>query len=123
MIYMVSSILIFFVAVLHFFFLILEMFLWTRPLGLKVFRKSLDKAKITEVLAANQGLYNGFLSAGLAWGLIHPDPSVGIQIKFFFLFCVIIAGIFVAATVNKRIFFVQSLPALIASLVLFFPNF
>jgi putative membrane protein len=106
------------VAVFHIGFLILEMFLWTKPLGLKIFRLKPDVAASSKVLAANQGLYNGFLAAGLIWGLLHPVPEAGVQIQLFFLGCVSIAGIYGAATVNKRIFFVQALPALIALVLL-----
>ena len=73
------------VAALHLYFLVLEMFLWTRPLGLKTFRNSLEKATDSAVLAANQGLYNGFLAAGLIWGLVHGNPAFAFQIKTFFL--------------------------------------
>ncbi|MEK6577957.1 MAG: DUF1304 domain-containing protein [Bdellovibrionota bacterium] len=102
------------VAVLHLNFLILEMFFWTKPWGLRVFRQSKDHARATAVLAANQGLYNGFLAAGLIWGLIKADPTLSLQIKLFFLSCVSVAGIYGAITVNKRIFFMQALPALCA---------
>lgn len=102
------------VAALHLWFLVLEMFLWTKPLGLKTFGETPEKAEITAVLAGNQGLYNGFLVAGLVWGLLHPVPATGFQIKVFFLLCVIVAGIYGAATVSRRIFYVQALPALIA---------
>ena len=91
------------VAALHVYFLILEMFLWTRPLGLKTFRNSIEKATESAVLAANQGLYNGFLAAGLVWGLFHPNPAFAFQIKVFFLLCVIVAGVYGAATVSRRI--------------------
>ncbi len=108
------NILVAFVAVIHFYFLILEMFLWTKPLGLKVFGQSLVKAKDSAVLAANQGLYNGFLSAGLVWGLVYPDLIVPTHIKIFFLICVIVAGLYGGFTANKRILFVQALPAVLA---------
>ena len=98
------------VALLHVYFLVLEMFLWTRPLGLKTFRNSPDKAAATRVLAANQGLYNGFLAAGLLWGLATSQWNVVV----FFLLCVVIAGAYGAWTVNKRIFFVQGVPAIAA---------
>jgi putative membrane protein len=98
------------VALLHGWFLVLEMFLWTKPIGLKTFRQSLEKAQSSAILAANQGLYNGFLSAGLVWGLVTDN----ISIKIFFLTCVSIAGAYGAYSVNKRIFFIQALPALIA---------
>jgi putative membrane protein len=100
------------VAVLHLYFLVLEMFLWDKPLGLKTFRHSAAEAAASKVLAANQGLYNGFLAAGLAWGVWLG--AAGVAIKLFFLGCVIVAGIFGAATVGKKILFVQALPAAIA---------
>jgi putative membrane protein len=96
------------------------MFLWTKPLGLKTFRQSFEKAKDSEVLAANQGLYNGFLAAGGVWGLVHPNPEFGQQVLIFILLCVAVAGLYGAKSVNKRIFFVQSLPALLALASLFF---
>lgn len=102
------------IALLHLFFMILEMFYWTKPLGLKIFRQPLEQAQSSAILASNQGLYNGFLAAGLFWGLIHPDPTIGIQIKIFFLSCVIIAGLYGGYSVHRRIFIVQGLPALIA---------
>ena len=101
------------VALQHIFFMILEMFLWTKPIGLQVFRQSLEKAEASAVLAANQGLYNGFLAAGLIWSACHPDPVVGKQLQIFFLGCVVVAGVYGAATVSKNIFFVQALPALL----------
>jgi putative membrane protein len=106
------------VAALHVYFLILEMFLWTKPLGLKTFRNTFEKATDSAVLAANQGLYNGFLAAGLVWGLVHSNPGVGFQIKMFFLLCVIVAGIYGAATVSRRILLVQAAPAAIALILL-----
>ncbi len=101
------------VAALHLYFLTLEMFLWEKPLGLKTFANTKEKAALTAVLAKNQGLYNGFLSAGLVWGIVHPDASVSVQLLRFFFGCVIVAGAYGAMTVSKRIFFVQALPALI----------
>jgi putative membrane protein len=106
------------VAALHVFFLVLEMFLWTRPLGLKVFRNGIEKAQASAVLAANQGLYNGFLAAGLVWGLLHPTPAFAVQIKVFFLLCVIVAGAYGAATVSRRILYVQAAPAALALILL-----
>jgi putative membrane protein len=106
------------VAALHVYFLILEMFLWTKPLGLKTFRNSLEKATDSAVLAANQGLYNGFLAAGLAWGLVQGVPAFAFEIKVFFLLCVMTAGIYGAATVSRRILFVQAAPAAIALILL-----
>jgi putative membrane protein len=100
------------VALLHLYFLVLEMFLWDKPLGMRIFRLTPEFAKATKALAANQGLYNGFLAAGLAWGLILG--AAGDPIKIFFLCCVIVAGAVGAATVNMRILWVQALPAAIA---------
>src|SRR5688572_27643086 len=99
------------VALLHLYFLVLEMFLWTKPVGLKVFRQSVEKAEQSKVLAANQGLYNGFLAAGLLYGVATSSR----EFELFFLACVVIAGLYGAATVNKRIFFVQTVPALLAT--------
>ena len=103
-----AQILVVLVALLHLYFLVLEMFLWTRPLGLKTFRNSPEKAETTRVLAANQGLYNGFLAAGLFWGLFTAQWNVVV----FFLSCVIVAALYGAYSVNKRIFFVQGVPAI-----------
>jgi putative membrane protein len=114
----IANILVALVAVLHVYFLILEMFLWTKPLGLKTFRNSLEKATDSAVLAANQGLYNGFLAAGLVWGLVQGAPSFAFQIKIFFLLCVIVAGVYGAATVSRRILFVQGAPAAMALILL-----
>ncbi|RXK54765.1 DUF1304 domain-containing protein [Oleiharenicola lentus] len=100
------------VALLHLWFLVLEMFLWTKPLGRRVFKLTEEKAQLTKALAANQGLYNGFLAAGLVWGLwLGAD---GQAIRVFFLGCVIVAGVFGAATVGRKILFVQALPAAVA---------
>ena len=114
----IANILVALVAALHLYFLVLEMFLWTKPLGLKTFRNSPEKAAETAVLAANQGLYNGFLVAGLIWGLLQPVPAFAFQIKLFFLLCVIVAGIYGAATVSRRILWVQAAPAAIALILL-----
>ncbi|WP_441239105.1 DUF1304 domain-containing protein [Bradyrhizobium sp. 930_D9_N1_4] len=116
---LIGNVLVALVAALHVFFLVLEMFLWDKPLGLKVFRNTPEKAEITKVLAANQGLYNGFLAAGLIWGLLHGNPAFAFQIKAFFLLCVIVAGAYGAATVSSRILIVQALPAAIALVVLY----
>ena len=104
------------VALLHLWFLVLEMFLWDKPAGLRTFRNTPEKAAITKVLAANQGLYNGFLAAGLLWGL--SLGAAGTNIKLFFLGCVIVAGVYGAATVGKKILFVQALPAALAMALL-----
>jgi putative membrane protein len=114
----IANILVALVAALHVYFLILEMFLWTKPLGLKTFRQSPEKAADSAVLAANQGLYNGFLAAGLVWGLVQGVPAFAFQIKIFFLICVITAGIYGAVTVSRRILFVQAVPAAIALILL-----
>lgn len=106
------------VAALHVYFLVLEMFLWTRPLGLKTFRNTPEKARDSAVLAANQGLYNGFLAAGLIWGLVQGSPAFAFQIKVFFLLCVIAAGIYGAISVSRRILFVQAAPAALALILL-----
>lgn len=95
------------VAAQHAFFLVLEMFLWTKPLGMKVFRNSPEKAQATRVLAANQGLYNGFLAAGLVWAAV-ADRS---DLALFFLGCVVVAGVYGAYSFSKRILYVQALPA------------
>lgn len=116
---LIANVLVALVAILHAFFLTLEMFLWDKPLGLKVFRNTPEKAEITRVLAANQGLYNGFLAAGLIWGLVHGNPAFAFQIKVFFLICVIVAGAYGAATVSTRILIVQALPAALALVALF----
>lgn len=112
----VTNVLVILVAFLHFYFLILEMFFWTKPKGLKVFGQSLEKAKASATLAANQGLYNGFLAAGLVWSLLHTSPEFSTQLKFFFLGCVVIAGIYGGYSVNKKIVFVQAIPAALALL-------
>ena len=96
------------VALLHLCFLVLEMRFWDQPLGLRTFGLTPDFAKASKALAANQGLYNGFLAAGLIWGL--SLDGIGYSIKVFFLGCVIVAGVFGALTVNRRILWVQALP-------------
>src|SRR3990167_7517901 len=97
------------VALLHFYFLVLEMFLWTKPAGRKAFGLSAEQAEATKVLAANQGLYNGFLAAGLVWGIALG--SAGTSVKLFFLGCVLIAGIYGALTASRKILFIQGMPA------------
>ncbi len=109
MIELLSDIVVGLVALIHLAFMALEMFLWEKPPGLKVFRQTPEQAAATRVLAANQGLYNGFLAAGLFWGLM---PSVyASDIKIFFLSCVIIAGAYGAITANHRILAIQAAPA------------
>jgi putative membrane protein len=100
------------VAVLHLYFLVLEMFLWDKPLGRRVFNLNPEFAAASKSLAANQGLYNGFLFAGLVWGL--SLGALGNPVKIFFLGCVIVAGIFGAITVNRKILMVQALPGAVA---------
>jgi len=102
------------IAVLHVWILVLEMFLWTKPFGLKTFGQSRETAEASKVLAANQGLYNGFLAAGLAWGLIGGDGAV----KLFFVACVLVAGIYGGLTAKRSILYVQALPALLALVAL-----
>ena len=100
------------VALLHLYFLVLEMFLWDKPAGLRAFGHTREAAASSKVLAANQGLYNGFLAAGLLWGV--SLGAAGNPVKVFFLLCVVVAGIFGAATASRKILFVQALPGLIA---------
>jgi len=99
------------VAFLHIYFMILEMFFWTKPKGLKVFGLTKEFAKNSKVLASNQGLYNGFLASGLLWSLI--DNNYSTQIAIFFFTCIIIAGIYCAITTKKiNLFYIQSIPAI-----------
>jgi len=114
---LLANLLIGWVAVLHGFFLVLEMFLWRKPFGRKVFRLTAEMADQTAALAANQGLYNGFLAAGLVWGL--SLGTAGFGVKAFFLGCVIVAGVFGAATANARILLVQALPGALALAALY----
>jgi putative membrane protein len=106
------------VALLHLWFCILEMFFWKKPLGLKVFRITQAFANESAALAANQGLYNAFLSAGFLWGLLSGDPAQSFHVKVFFLSAVIVAGIYAGFTVNKRIFYIQALPAIVTFILL-----
>ncbi|MBK7549516.1 MAG: DUF1304 domain-containing protein [Rhodoferax sp.] len=99
------------IGVLHVYILVLEMFLWDKPKGLKAFGQTPAQAAATKVLAANQGLYNGFLAAGLFWGLSLGAGGTGVRV--FFLGCVLVAGLYGAATANKRILFIQAIPAAI----------
>ncbi|HEY7212985.1 MAG TPA: DUF1304 domain-containing protein [Thermoanaerobaculia bacterium] len=100
------------VAALHLYFLVLEMFLWKKPFGRRTFGLTREMAEATASLAANQGLYNGFLAAGLVWGLALG--AAGLALKVFFLVCVIVAGIFGAATANRKILWVQAVPGAVA---------
>jgi putative membrane protein len=112
----ITNILIGLVAALHIYFLVLEMFLWDTPYGRKTFRLTPEFSAASKALAANQGLYNGFLAAGLIWGLSLGDA--GWHVKIFFLSCVIVAGLYGAWTVSRRILFVQAVPAIIALVLL-----
>ncbi len=114
----VANIVVAFVAVLHFYFLVLEMFLWDKPRGLRTFGTTPEFASASKSLAANQGLYNGFLAAGLVWGLILG--ASGNPIKVFFLACIILAGIYGAFTANLKILWVQAVPAAIALMLVLF---
>jgi putative membrane protein len=107
------NVLVFIIALQHFCFLILEMFLWQKPIGIKIFKMSQEVAETTAVLAGNQGLYNGFLSVGLCWSLIHPSQDVGYSLKLFFIGCVIAAGLYGWLTVGKTILYAQALPAIL----------
>lgn len=107
-----ADILIGLIALFHIYFLILEMFLWDKPKGLKTFGHTLESAIASKTLAMNQGLYNGFLAAGLIWGL--SLGAAGGSIKIFFLGCVLIAGIFGGLTASRKILFIQALPAAVA---------
>jgi putative membrane protein len=103
------------VALIHVYILVLEMFLWDKPAGRRAFGTTQEMATATKVLAANQGLYNGFLAAGLIWGL--SLGAGGTAIKVFFLLCVLIAGLYGAATASRKILYVQALPALLGLLL------
>jgi putative membrane protein len=116
----VALVLVALVALLHIYILILEMFLWTGPRGQKAFGLTPEFAQQTKALAANQGLYNGFLAAGLIWSLVHPLREFAWQIALFFLGCVAVAGIYGAATSSRKILFIQTLPAVLAMLAVIF---
>jgi len=107
----VANVVVGLIAVLHIYFLVLEMFLWDKPAGLRAFGQTREAAAASKVLAANQGLYNGFLAAGLIWGLLLGEA--GASIKIFFLSCVLIAGLYGAATASRKILFIQAIPAAI----------
>ena len=111
----VTAMIVLLVALLHVYFLVLEMFLWDKPTGLKVFGQSKEQASSTKVLAANQGLYNGFIAAGLLWGLIQG--AQGYDFKVFFLACVVVAGVYGAMTASRKILFVQAVPGLVGLLL------
>jgi putative membrane protein len=111
---LIITVLIVAIALLHIYILVLEMFLWEKPIGLKAFRNTPETAKITKTLAANQGLYNGFLAAGLIWGLVAANEDA----KLFFLSCVFVAGVYGGFTAIRKIFYIQALPAVIAIVLL-----
>lgn len=105
------------VALLHIYFLVLEMFLWDKPAGMRAFGQTPERAAATKVLAANQGLYNGFLAAGLLWGLwLGPE---GFGVKVFFMGCVLVAGLYGAATASRKILYVQALPAAVGLVLVY----
>ena len=112
---LVANILVVIVALLHIGFLVLEMFFWDHPVGRKRFGLTPEFSKASATLAANQGLYNGFLAAGLIWGLITGNASI----KIFFLFCVLIAGIYGGFTARRTILYIQALPALLALIAVY----
>ncbi|MFQ3789629.1 DUF1304 domain-containing protein [Halomonas sp. A29] len=114
---MATSVVVFLVAILHVYILVLEMFFWDKPLGRKAFGLSANFAAQTKTLAANQGLYNGFLAAGLFWGLALGQA--GFSIKVFFLLCVFIAGVYGGLTANKKILLIQAVPAALGLVLLF----
>lgn len=107
----IANIVVGLIALVHVNILVLEMFLWDKPAGLRAFGQTPEAAKASKVLAANQGLYNGFLAAGLLWGLSLGAGGIGV--KVFFLCCVLVAGLYGAATANRKILFVQAVPAAI----------
>ncbi|MCA9539968.1 MAG: DUF1304 domain-containing protein [Myxococcales bacterium] len=105
------------IGLLHIYILVLEMFLWTSERGQKAFAITAEYAEMTKVLAANQGLYNGFLAAGLVWSVLHPDARIARQLRFFFLGCVAVAGVYGAATANMKILYIQTVPAVLGLLL------
>ncbi|QHE84086.1 DUF1304 domain-containing protein [Hydrogenophaga sp. BPS33] len=114
---LIANVVVGLVGLIHVYILVLEMFLWDKPAGLRAFGQTPASAAATKVLAANQGLYNGFLAAGLFWGLwLGPE---GFGVKVFFLLCVFVAGLYGAATASRKILFVQVLPATIGLVLLF----
>lgn len=112
---LIANIVVGLIALLHVYILVLEMFLWDKPAGLRAFGQTQEAAAATKVLAANQGLYNGFLAAGLFWGLSLGAGGLGV--KVFFLACVLVAGLYGAATASRKILFIQAVPATIGLLL------
>ena len=115
---MITNIVIAIVAILHLGFLVLEMFFWNHPIGRKMFKMTEKESESSATLAANQGLYNGFLAAGLIWGIVSGEFAV----KLFFLSCVLIAGIFGGLTAKRSILYIQALPALLGLILLYLAN-
>ncbi|MDX2451618.1 DUF1304 domain-containing protein [Desulfosarcina sp.] len=113
----IANIVVGLIALVHVYILVLEMFLWDKPAGLRAFGQTQEAATASKVLAANQGLYNGFLAAGLFWGLSLGDSGIGV--KVFFLCCVLVAGLYGAATASRKIIFIQAIPAAIGLIALF----
>jgi putative membrane protein len=118
----VSTILVALVALEHVYILALEMFLWTTPRAQKAFGTTREFAQESKSLAANQGLYNGFLATGLVWGLLHPNDTFGFQLQLFFLICVGVAAVYGSITAKRSILFVQGLPAFLAIIALVLAN-
>jgi putative membrane protein len=114
---LVANVVVALIAFLHVYILVLEMFLWDKPVGLRAFGQTQEAATASKVLAANQGLYNGFLAAGLFWGLSLGSSDIGV--KVFFLSCVLIAGLYGAVTASRKILFVQAVPAVIGLILVF----
>ena len=108
-----STVVVGIVAALHLYILVLEMFLWKRAVRVFAIPKQRRDDSLLRTMLQNQGIYNGFLAAGLIWSLVHPDPEVGMQLQLFFLGCVAVAGLVGAATANLRILFVQTVPAVL----------
>ena len=117
---LVADLMVLIVALLHTCFLVLEMFLWDKPTGLKIFGNTKEEASATKVLASNQGLYNGFIAAGLLVGVLQG--SAGYDFKIFFLLCVVVAGIYGALTASRKILFVQAIPGIVGFLLVFISN-
>ena len=114
---LIANVVIALIGLLHVYILVLEMFLWDKPAGLRAFGQTRESAVASKVLAANQGLYNGFLAAGLFWGL--SLGASGTDVKIFFLSCVLLAGVYGAATASRKILFIQAIPAAIGLMLVF----
>ena len=117
-----AQVLVALVALEHVWFLVLEMFLWQKPIGRRTFRTTPEFAAAAAALAANQGLYNGFLAAGLVWGLLAQDPARGLAVQTFFLGCVVTAGLYGAYSVSRSILWGQALPAAVALALVWAPR-